>query len=515
MKQMMATMLAGVFFFSSITGMGQWSLSAPLNAKSFDLEDDDEEDFDESPKEDAPEEDAPKKESSSGGDLEDIDALMSDEPVKKKSEEKTSSDEIDDNGDDEVSTDGKSLAFFYFFADSTAEKKAADIVRFVGQYLKEQSSYRFFETEARLFNDFSYRKLTDDIPKIEKLLDEGKQLYEDAEVEEALSKFNGALNLLEKRIDSLHDYTLLATALFNVGCSWKMLEEDDKAKEHFLKLLAINPDYEAGDWIDDDTRDFFDSVKSKVMIQPLGELSVTSEPEGATVYLNGRIAGMTPLKLDGVTAGKHYWRIHKNGYRDIGGIVNVREESTAKVKETLAAADGAEMVPEWERMVPSAFGSAAMMKKAVDIGKAGKIDRMFLLQTKVETSEEEGTMVKVEMRMVNPGKAAFKEERTSFSLPSSGDMSRSEDLRTALDNLFSDDYGYNPVSSIVSGSLGEDDGDGDDDGGVATKWWFWTIIGTVVAGGVTTGCLLGIPGSPIYLGKKAGEGATMTIHFGQ
>lgn len=505
MKQMMAAMLAGVFFFSSTTGMGQWSFSASLHAKSFNLEEDDE-DFEDTPKEE--EKAAPKSD-----DLDDIDALINDEAPKKKPAE--SSDGLDDNGDDEASADGKSLAFFYFFADSTAEKKAGDIVRFVGQYLKEQSSYRFFETEARLFNDFTYRKLTDDIPKIENLLEEGKKLYEDAEVEEALSKFNGALNLLEKRIDSLHDYTLLATALFDVGCSWKMLDEDDKAKEHFIKLLAISPDHEAADWVDEDTRDFFDSVKSKVMVQPLGELSVTSEPEGATVYLDGRIAGMTPLKLDGVTAGKHYWRIHKNGYRDIGGIVNVREESTAKVKETLSAADGADMIAEWERMAPSAFGSAAMMKKAVEIGKTGKIDRMFLLQTKVETSEEEGIMVKVEMRMVNPAKAAFKEERASFSLPSSGDMSRSEDLRTALDNLFSDDYGFNPVSSIVSGSLGGDDDGDKDDGGVATKWWFWTIIGTVVAGGVTTGCLLAIPGSPAYLGKKSDGGATMTIHFGQ
>ncbi|HSA32886.1 MAG TPA: PEGA domain-containing protein [bacterium] len=513
MKQLTATMLAGVFFFSSMTGMGQWSFTASLHAKSFDLEDEDDlddenkdEDFEDTPKEEK------KKESSSSGsgDLDDIDALMSDEPVKKKPAESSS-----DDLDDEAPADGRSLAFFYFFADSTAEKKAADIVRFTGQYLKERSEYRFFETEARLFNDFSYRKLTDDIPKIEKLLEEGKTLYEDAEVEEALSKFNGALNLLEKRIDSLHDYTLLANALFDVGCSWKMLEEDDKAKEHFLKLLAISPDHEAGDWIDDDTRDFFDSVKSKVMVQPLGELSMTSEPAGATVYLDGKIAGMTPLKLDGVTVGKHYWRIHKNGYRDIGGIVNVREESAAKVKETLAAAAGAEAIAEWERMAPSAFGSAAMMKKAVDIGKAAKLDRMFLLQTRVETSEEEGTMVKVELRMVNPAKAAFKEERASFSLPSSGDMSRSEDLRTALENLFSDDYGYNPVSSIVSGSLGEDDDGGEDDGGVATKWWFWTIIGTVVAGGVTTGCLLAIPGSPVYLGKKSDGGATMTIHFGQ
>ncbi|HNT27282.1 MAG TPA: hypothetical protein PKH10_03790, partial [bacterium] len=182
MKQLTATMLAGVFFFSSMTGMGQWSFSSFLHAKSFDLEDEDDlddeskdEDFDETPEETPKEEKKEESSSSGSGGLDDIDALMSDEPVKKAPAEKSSSEDLDD---DDAPADGRSLAFFYFFADSTAEKKAADIVRFVGQYLKERSEYRFFETEARLFNDFSYRKLTDDIPKVEKLLDEGKTLYE-------------------------------------------------------------------------------------------------------------------------------------------------------------------------------------------------------------------------------------------------------------------------------------------------------------------------------------------------
>ncbi len=41
------------------------------------------------------------------------------------------------------------------------------------------------------------------------------------------------------------------------------------------------------------------------------------------------------------------------------------------------------------------------------------------------------------------------------------------------------------------------DGDGDDDGGIASQWWFWTIIGALVAGGAATG---------IYFGLTASEG---------
>ncbi|HOW52166.1 MAG TPA: PEGA domain-containing protein [bacterium] len=509
MTKALSTILAGIFFFSSMTGMGQWSLVTTAEAKSFDLEEEDE-DFDEPPaKTEDIEEDIEDKEEVAPPKKveEDLDADLEDEP--KAEEEKVSkpADDLEDEDLDALS-DGESLAVFYYFADTTAEKKAQDIARTVGSYLKDLSKYRFFETEARLFNDFGFRKLTDDTEKAEKYLEEGKKFNEDADAEAAVGKFNAALDRLEKRIDVMHDYTLLTKVLFQVGATLTLLEEEDKAKEAFTKLLSVNPDYEAEEGTDDDTIDVFDKIKSNMMMQPLGDIKVTTEPAGATVYVDGKIVGMTPAKIEGMTAGKHYWRVHKNGYRDMGGITTVRDGLEAKIDETLTAGDGAETVAPLEKLALAEFGGAEMMKKAVEVGKAAKITRLLAFHTAIEEAEE-GTTIKIQIRLVNPAKASFKEESVSFSLPGNGELSRSEDFRTALDNLFVDEYGFNPISTIVSGSLSTD-GSGKDDDSVVNKWWFWTIIGVVVAGaaggGAAAGILLSEPS------KKSG--ATMTIQFG-
>jgi len=514
MTKALSTILAGIFFFSSMTGMGQWSLISRAEAKSFDLEDD-EEDFDEAP---AKEEAKPKKSID-----EDFGSDFEDEPkTEEKKEEPKPADDLEDEevapakkeiadtedtAEEAPASGGNSITVFYFFADSNAEKKAQDIARTVGSYLKDLSNYRFFETEARVFNDFGFNKLSGDSEKAEKYLEEGRKFLEDADAEQAIGKFNAALDLLEKRIDVLYDYTLLQKVLFQVGASWKLLEEETKAKESFMKLLAVNPDYEAEEGTDEDTTDFFDKIKSNMMMQPLGDIKVTTEPSGATVYVDGKIVGMTPARIEGMTAGKHYWRVHKNGYRDAGGVTTVRDGLEAKVDETLATGDGAEMVAPFEKLALADFGGADMMKKAVEVGNAAKVTRLLAVHTAIEEAEE-GTTAKIQLKLLNPGKASFKEESVSFTLPGNGEMSRSEDFRAAIDNLFADEYGFNPVSTIVSGSLSTEGGKDDDS--IATKWWFWTIIGVVIAGAAGGGAAAGILLAP----DKKPSGATMKVQFG-
>jgi hypothetical protein len=55
-----------------------------------------------------------------------------------------------------------------------------------------------------------------------------------------------------------------------------------------------------------------------ISLQPLGvaDLSVTSDPRGAVVALDGAAVGVTPLVLSGVTTGSHTVRITMPGFTD-------------------------------------------------------------------------------------------------------------------------------------------------------------------------------------------------------
>jgi len=487
MTKVVSMLVAGIFFFSSLTGMGQWSFISHAQAKSFDLEEEDEEDF----------------ESDTKGDAEKKPSYSDDFGKDKIRGTKAKKDSREDRDFDEKKE--KSLAVFYFFADSTAEKTLRDIARTVGSYLGELSSYRFFESEARIFNDFSFKKLSADLEKVQKHLENGKKLLDEGEAEDAVGKFMAAVDLLEKRIDVLYDYTVLAKALFYAGAAWKLLDEDTKAQDLFRKVLVIDADYRPDKDTDEDTVDFFEKIKSRMMLQPLGDLKVSSEPSGATVYVDGRIVGMTPMTVEGLTVGKHYWRIHKSGYRDVGGVVTVRDGGVEKIMETLEPGDGADPVAQLEKLAVTGFGSAEMMKQAVTVGTAANVDRLLAVHSAVEQTDE-GTVAKVSLRLLDIKKAGYKEENISFTVPSSEDLSRAEDLRHSLDNLFADEFGFNPVSSIVSGSLSLDRTKKEDS--VITKWWFWTIIGVVVAGAAGGGTA-----AALLLTQKKSSGATMTVDF--
>jgi hypothetical protein len=53
-------------------------------------------------------------------------------------------------------------------------------------------------------------------------------------------------------------------------------------------------------------------------------LSVTTDPVGAEVYVDGALAGRTPLTLDAVSVGDHRVRVVKDGFLENSRIVGVR-----------------------------------------------------------------------------------------------------------------------------------------------------------------------------------------------
>lgn len=54
-----------------------------------------------------------------------------------------------------------------------------------------------------------------------------------------------------------------------------------------------------------------------------GALSITTDPDNADVYVDGRLAGQTPANLAALTAGEHRVRIVKNGYLENARIVTL------------------------------------------------------------------------------------------------------------------------------------------------------------------------------------------------
>ena len=66
-----------------------------------------------------------------------------------------------------------------------------------------------------------------------------------------------------------------------------------------------------------------------------GRIIVTSQPQGAKVYLDNAYKGATPLHLDRVTSGQHHVKLAMAGYQDWSNYVSVSPSHTTTVSADL------------------------------------------------------------------------------------------------------------------------------------------------------------------------------------
>jgi len=73
-------------------------------------------------------------------------------------------------------------------------------------------------------------------------------------------------------------------------------------------------------------------------VSAVGNISVNSDPTGATILLNGTNTGSVTLAtLENIPAGSHTILLQKSGYQDYSQTVTVTDNATSTVSQTLTA----------------------------------------------------------------------------------------------------------------------------------------------------------------------------------
>ena len=67
----------------------------------------------------------------------------------------------------------------------------------------------------------------------------------------------------------------------------------------------------------------------------IGSMLVESDPAGASVYVDGRLAGETPLTLPAIAAGVHRVRVVRLGYLENSRLVTVEPGARATLRARL------------------------------------------------------------------------------------------------------------------------------------------------------------------------------------
>ena len=130
---------------------------------------------------------------------------------------------------------------------------------------------------------------------------------------------------MENRILVIGLILVIISAVFACGCM-------DESKLRHVEEPGAGHNYLDNNYPDADSYGRHDEVNERPTT-PKGSISITSDPSGANVHLDGTYMGKTPISLDNVVSGSHTIELTKSGYKSkmlavslsAGGAENIRE----------------------------------------------------------------------------------------------------------------------------------------------------------------------------------------------
>lgn len=145
------------------------------------------------------------------------------------------------------------------------------------------------------------------------LLQEGKNHYQAIRYEDALTSLLRARKQFILNLQLLRSNRDLIDAHLYLGMTFAGLGQADKAKEEFKRVVYLDPKRElVSKEFPPSALQIFSKARQEVLASEMPRLEVASRPAGADVYVNGRLAGQTPLGVR-LYSGEYFVLVEKPG----------------------------------------------------------------------------------------------------------------------------------------------------------------------------------------------------------
>lgn len=137
------------------------------------------------------------------------------------------------------------------------------------------------------------------VDDISRQVDTARSLLYSGQNERGLELATDALTDLERVSPQAHPWPVTLNALVLAAQMLKNLDRPRESADAFRRLLRIEPQYKLDpESYPPSTIQAFEAVRKELARVKKTSLQVNSSPAGATVFLDGREVGRTPLKLD-------------------------------------------------------------------------------------------------------------------------------------------------------------------------------------------------------------------------
>jgi hypothetical protein len=174
----------------------------------------------------------------------------------------------------------------------------------------------------------------------EDLFKEGRNAYDNLDVDRAAEKFNQAIAFYAKHPVETRPQDMGRVLVF-LGASLALNGDAAGAKDAFQRALLIDPAAKPdSELFGRDVQRAFAAAKSDLAQREKGVLHVESVPPRARVWIRGEPKGLTPVADLSLTAGRHQLLIRRPGYVPFGAFPDVKAGQSTEVEAVLEPTGG-------------------------------------------------------------------------------------------------------------------------------------------------------------------------------
>jgi hypothetical protein len=404
-------------------------------------------------------------------------------------------------------SDAPATACFALPTDEFSQKAAAVLGHVVRENFQRSKEFQLIEVRD-LLNKNAQDPRLNLRDKADRLLAEGKEQYDNLELDAAIEALTKAQEHYKKAVGLLGDGNRYVETLLFIGASHILSGDSElgadafRAVAMFDKRRTLDPKMFPPSMIE-----IFNAAKSQVNAAPVGMVQMKSNPPAAEVYLNGVYKGITPLTLVKVPEGTHFVRIEKDGYLHWGQLVDFFATHEERVEANLNPGPGMAQLQKRVKELLGDLDDDTPKQALIQFGQWLGVERLVIVEVK---QRGEGISAGAVLVQIDPPKRiAYRS--ADFELTNSNFLNRADAFCTSL---------YRKVKIPDADGVQKKDGDvkltavaacnSDSDCAIGEvcdkasgtclpyapegeqfyeKWWFWTIVGGVAVVGAGAGVL--------------------------
>jgi hypothetical protein len=391
--------------------------------------------------------------------------------------------------------EGKRTAALVLPADEFSQKAAAILNHVVRENFRRAPGFGLIEMRDVLNKGATDSRL-DALERGKKLLAEGKEQYDNLELDTAVEKLSKARDEFQKAVGQLRSGRDYLDTLLYLGAAYILSGDADRGGEAFRevamydKRISLDPKLFPPSMIE-----IFNQSRDAVSQGPVGNVQLKSNPPACEVFLNGVYKGIAPLSLMKIPEGSHFVELEKDGYLPWGQRVEFFAAHEETVEATLKESPNA---ATWKQNIKGLLGDLDEDEPKAELVKFAQwlgVERLVVVEAKQRGDSVEAQAVLIQDAPAK--KLAFRS--AEFRIVAANFLARSDAFFTSLYNASTvippEEGGgrksdgpkvvttsCNSDSDCASGEVCDTSSnrcipEAPEGEHVYEKWWFWLALG--------------------------------------